>query len=139
MADAFKFELVSPESLVLSEEVSAVVVPGSQGDLTVLKGHAPFMTTIRPGVIAVTSANGKSRQFFVRGGFADVSPAGLTILAEKATAVEELKGDAAANEIKLAEADLAAAKSDEGKAAAALKLNDVRAALSAPASVAGAH
>lgn len=134
MADAFKFELVSPESLVLSEQAVQVVVPGSQGDLTVLFGHAPFMTTVRPGLVTVTTAAGKERTFFVRGGFADVSPAGLTILADKATPGEDLKGAVAEAELALAEAELAGAKGDEAKAHAALKLADVQAVLGAPVS-----
>ena len=82
MADPFQFELVAPERLLMSEPVEQVVVPGSEGYFTVLKGHAPFMSTLRPGVVEVTRT-GAPERIFVRGGFADVSTNGLTILAER--------------------------------------------------------
>ena len=75
MADPFQFELVSPERLLMSDEVEQVVVPGSEGYFTVMKGHAPFMSTMRPGVVDVTKG-GQMDRIFVRGGFADVSAAG---------------------------------------------------------------
>lgn len=131
MAEAFKFELVSPARLVLSEEASQVVVPGLDGDFTMLKGHSPFMTTVRPGVVEVTSANGKTSKIFVRGGFADASPAGLTILAEQAIPVEELKADVIAKEIKDAEEDVADAKTAEAKRVAQEKLDQLKAVLGA--------
>ena len=131
MAEAFKFELVSPARLVLSEEASQVVVPGLDGDFTMLKGHSPFMTTVRPGVVEVTSASGKTSKIFVRGGFADASPAGLTILAEQAIAVEDLKADVIAKEIKDAEEDVADAKTAEAKRVAQEKLDQLKAVLGA--------
>ena len=131
MAEAFKFELVSPARLVLSEEASQVVVPGLEGDFTMLSGHAPFMTTVRPGVVEVTSAAGKIAKIFVRGGFADASPAGLTILAEQAIPVEELKADVIAREIKDAEEDVADAKTDEAKRVAQEKLDQLKSVLGA--------
>lgn len=131
MAEAFKFELVSPARLVLSEEASQVVVPGLDGDFTMLKGHSPFMTTVRPGVVEVTSASGKTSKIFVRGGFADASPAGLTILAEQAIPVEELKADVIAKEIKDAEEDVADAKTAEAKRVAQEKLDQLKAVLGA--------
>ena len=131
MAEAFKFELVSPARLVLSEEASQVVVPGLDGDFTMLKGHSPFMTTVRPGVVEVTSASGKTSKIFVRGGFADASPAGRTILAEQAIPVEELKADVIAKEIKDAEEDVADAKTAEAKRVAQEKLDQLKAVLGA--------
>ena len=71
MADAFNFELVSPERLLFSEQVTAVVVPGSDGYFTVMANHAPLMSTIRPGVVEVTLADGGLQKLFVRGGYAD--------------------------------------------------------------------
>ena len=133
MAEAFKFELVSPAKLVLSEDVSQVVVPATEGDFTMLNGHAPFMSTIRPGVVEVTSAAGKVAKIFVRGGFADASPAGLTILAEQAIPVEELKADQIAKEIKDAEEDVADAKSPEAKRVAQEKLDQLKAVFSVAA------
>lgn len=82
---ALHFELVTPEKLVLSEEVHMVVVPGSEGEFGVLEGHAPFMSTIKDGAIKVyASANATPREILVEGGFAEVGPKGLTVLAERA-------------------------------------------------------
>ena len=131
MAEAFKFELVSPARLVLSEEASQVVVPGLDGDFTMLKGHSPFMTNVRPGVVESTSPSGKVTKIFVRGGFADASAAGLTILAEQAIPVEELKADVIAKEIKDAEEDVADAKTDEAKRVAQEKLDQLKAVFAA--------
>ena len=84
MAD-LHFELVTPERLVLSEEVHMVVVPGSEGEFGVMAGHAPFMSTLRDGELAVyRSASGSPERIPVSGGFAEVSERGLTVLAEKA-------------------------------------------------------
>jgi F-type H+-transporting ATPase subunit epsilon len=84
MAD-LHFELVTPERRVRSEEVFMVVVPGTEGDFAVLAGHAPMMSTVRDGEITVYSAqNNVSARIRVEGGFAEVTDAGLTVLAEKA-------------------------------------------------------
>lgn len=84
----FHFELVSPERLLFAGEVTEVIVPGTEGEFTVLKDHAPLMTTLRPGIVTVETS-GKVQRLFVRGGFADVAPTGLTILAESAVPVDE--------------------------------------------------
>jgi F-type H+-transporting ATPase subunit epsilon len=82
---ALHFELVTPEKLVLSEEVHMVVVPGTEGEFGVLEGHAPFMSTVKDGALRVyTAANAEPRTIMVEGGFAEVSEKGLTVLAEKA-------------------------------------------------------
>ncbi len=133
MAEGFKFDLVSPARLVLSEEATQVVVPGSEGEFTMLKGHSPFMTTIRPGVVEVTAAGGRVSRIFVRGGFADASPAGLTILAEQAVPVEELRADLIAQEIRDAEEDVADAKSDEARRVAQERLDQLQAVFAAVA------
>ena len=83
MAEGTKLEIVSPERLVMSEQVNSVTVPGTDGYFTVMGDHAPLMTTLKPGFVTAVAASGSS-QFYVRGGFADISPAGLTILAEEA-------------------------------------------------------
>ena len=84
MAD-LHFELVTPEKLVRSDEVHMVVVPGSEGESGIMAGHAPYMTTLRDGEIAVyRSATGQPERIPVSGGFADVSERGLTVLAESA-------------------------------------------------------
>ncbi len=85
MADTFKFELVSPERLLVSGEVEQVLVPGSEGDFTMLAHHAPLLTSLRPGLLEIVSGAAERRRYFVRGGFAEVGPQGLTVLAETAT------------------------------------------------------
>ncbi len=83
---ALHFELVTPERLVRSEEVHMVVVPGSEGDFGVLVGHAPYMSTIRDGELAIYRSEGaEPERIAIEGGFAEVSERGLTVLAEKAT------------------------------------------------------
>lgn len=115
MADGLKIEIVSPERLVLSEVVTAVTVPGSEGYFTVMDDHAPFMTTLRPGFITVNGLGGKDEIFFVKGGFADVSPDGLTILAEHSVPFAEFDHADLAAQIKLAEAELETAPTPEDK------------------------
>lgn len=126
MADPFQFELVSPERLLMSEPVAQVVVPGSEGQFTVLIGHAPVMTTLRPGVLEVTLADGKRERVFVRGGFADVNASGLTILAEMAIALADLDPAALAADIRNAEEDVADAADASVKAAAQTRLSQLR-------------
>lgn len=114
MAGTFKFELVSPERILLSIDADQVVVPGSDGDFAVLAGHAPVIATLRPGVLDVTAGSVK-RRLFVKSGFAEVDPTRLTVLAEKAYDVEELSSAAIAEQLKTAEEELAAAKDDAAK------------------------
>ena len=89
MADGVKIEIVSPERLVLSEQARSVTVPGAEGYFTVMGDHAPLMTTLKPGFITVTDTANVAHVFYVRGGFADVAPASLTILAEEARPVAD--------------------------------------------------
>ncbi|MDB5541040.1 MAG: hypothetical protein JWQ89_2767 [Devosia sp.] len=89
MAEGTKLEIVSPERLLLSETVQSVTVPGADGYFTVLGDHAPLMTTLKPGFVTVVNSAGISHVYYVRGGFADVSPEGLTILAEEAEDIAE--------------------------------------------------
>jgi F-type H+-transporting ATPase subunit epsilon len=125
MAEPFQFELVSPEELLMSEPVDQVVVPGSEGYFTVLKGHAPFMSTLKPGVIEVAHG-GETERIFVRGGFADVNVAGLTILAEQAIPLAEVDPAMLAQDVKNAEEDVADAKDPALRAAAELKLHQLK-------------
>ena len=125
MADPFQFELVSPERLLISEPVEQVVVPGSEGYFTVLKGHAPFMSTLRPGVIEVSKA-GQTDRIFVRGGLADVSVAGLTILAGQAIPLAEVDPGMLAQDVRDAEEDVADAKDPTIRATAELKLYQLK-------------
>lgn len=115
MADSFNFELVSPERLLMSAAVTEIVLPATEGEMTVMANHSPTMTTIRPGVLTVKEASGQSQKFVVFGGFADILPSGCTVLAESATAVSDFKKDALARRVDQARADLEAAKSDETK------------------------
>lgn len=85
MADKLKFDLVSPEKLVMSAEVDGVQIPGAEGDFGVLPNHSPVMAMIRPGTLVVEN-DGKTQSFELQGGFADVTPEGVTVLAE---AIEE--------------------------------------------------
>src|SRR5262245_64765777 len=86
MADAFKFELVSPERLLVSGAVAQVLVPGSEGDMTILAHHAPLLSTLRPGLLDITFPSGEQRRNFIRGGFAEVGADGITVLTEQAIA-----------------------------------------------------
>ncbi len=95
----FSFELVSPERVLFSGQVEQVVVPGSEGEFTVLPGHAPFMTTLKPGIALVVESKGHVKRIIVRGGYADVTEKGLTLLAEGANPIEEVDGDKLAQEI----------------------------------------
>lgn len=126
MSDNFTFELVSPERLLLSEEAQQVVVPGSDGYFTVMAHHAPLMSTVKPGVVEATLSSGEEKRIFVRGGFADVSLNGFTLLAEQAIPIEELDADALAQEISDAEEDVADAKSEDKKLAAQTRLDQLK-------------
>ena len=86
---ALHFELVSPVKLLFSGEVESVVIPGSEGEMTILAQHAPILTSLRAGVVVVSSAK-TSERIFVRGGFAEVNPKGLTVLAERAIPEAEM-------------------------------------------------
>jgi F-type H+-transporting ATPase subunit epsilon len=99
----FHFDLVSPARLLLSEEVTQVDVPGVEGDFGVLAGHAPVVATLRPGVLTVIAPGGTQR-FVVFGGFAEVSPTGMTVLAEVATPLAEADRMAVAEQIRQLEA-----------------------------------
>ncbi len=130
---SFPFELVSPERLLFTGEVESVVVPGSEGEMTVMKDHAPLMTTLKPGIVTVNEAGGKSQRLFVRGGFADVAPTGLTILAESSVPVDQLDAARLDAEVKDAGTEVADASTDEGRRLAQEKLdqlNELRGALS---------
>src|SRR5688500_7148463 len=126
MAEPMRFDLVSPERLLVSEEVESVVVPGAEGYFAVLARHAPFMTTLKPGLVEVKGLAGEVNKIFVRGGFADVTPAGLTILAEQAIRLEDLDAAALAQQVRDAEEDVADAKDTAAKAAAEQKLQQLK-------------
>jgi F-type H+-transporting ATPase subunit epsilon len=118
MADSFKFELVSPERLLVSEDATEVVVPGTEGEMTVMAAHAPVMTSVRPGVVSVKTAAGAQDRYVVFGGFADILPEALTLLAESAVPVADIDRDDLARRIRDAREDVADAGDDEAKAGA---------------------
>ena len=115
MAENFQVDIVSPERLIVSAAAQAVVVPGSEGYLTVMAEHAPMMTTLRRGFITVTGADGSSAVYYVSGGFADVTPTSLTILADEALPAAEFDHGQLQVQIKAAQATLAAAQSHEDR------------------------
>lgn len=117
MTEKLSFDLVSPEKRVFAGEVDMVVVPGELGDFGVLAGHAPFMSTIRSGAIAIHDGGAVSRTF-IHGGFAEVTPAGLTILAEEAIALDSVTADAVAIELQQARETLTMARDDMERDAA---------------------
>jgi F-type H+-transporting ATPase subunit epsilon len=104
MAETLHFSLVSPERELFSGEVFQVDAPGTEGEFGVLPKHAPFMTTLKPGVVRIYE-EGAITPVFVRGGFADVTPQGLTILAEEAVRLEDV-------DVAELDAELAKVKSD---------------------------
>jgi F-type H+-transporting ATPase subunit epsilon len=111
MSDTLHFDLVSPERRLFAGNVDQVVVPGAEGDFAVLPKHAPFMSVIRPGAITVTE-DGKDTRTFIRGGFAEVTPSGLTILAEEAIDLADVDAAKLAQDIIDAGEDVSVAKDD---------------------------
>lgn len=131
MADTVKFELVSPERLLLSTDVESVVVPGTEGDFGVFPGHARLISTVRPGVISVFQAGKVTDRIFVEGGFAEVTPEACTVLAERATPVSDLSRDQALQAIQDAKEDVEDAKDDGARKEAARDLEIAEARLQA--------
>ena len=107
----FHFELVSPEKLAYSGEVDQVDAPGVEGDFGVLAGHAPFISSLKPGVLVIV-AGGQRTRVVVSGGLAEVNPDGMTVLAETATPVDELDPATLAGAIQDATEDLEDARDD---------------------------
>lgn len=110
----FKFELVSPERILMSVDAEQVVVPGAEGQMTVMPGHAPLVTTLRPGLLDILSA-GSRKRVFVKRGFAEIDAANVTVLADEAIEVEALTPERIAAERKAAEAELAEAVDDDAR------------------------
>lgn len=136
MADKVAFELVTPESILASGEVDMVVVPGGDGNFGVLPGHAPLLSTLRPGIIDIYEGERVSTRIFVAGGFAEVSEEGFTVLAEEAVDVEEIDTAAVQERLSAAREALTKAQSEEeGIAAAEAEVKVAEALLEA----AGAH
>jgi F-type H+-transporting ATPase subunit epsilon len=125
MPDTLQFDLVSPERKLASVEATSVQIPGLGGDFTALPNHAPFLTTLRPGVVRVV-APGETTEYVVTGGFAEVSPTAASILAEQAVLRTEADAPLLADLLAAAERDLAEAPEDR-RMAAGQRLRDVMA------------
>jgi F-type H+-transporting ATPase subunit epsilon len=127
MVDKISFDVVSPERLLISDEADMVTVPGSEGDFGVLAGHMPLISTLRPGVIDIKGGvvSGDTR-FFVLGGFAEVNPTKLTILAEDATPMASIDAVALEQRIRNTEEDLGLAKTEADRARVADQIDHLR-------------
>jgi F-type H+-transporting ATPase subunit epsilon len=126
MADKIHFDLVSPEQMLLSEDVTMVTLPGTEGYFGVLAGHAPVISTLRPGVIEVKNGESGDMRIFVRGGFAEVDPTKVVVLAEEAIPLADLDVEALESRIRDTEEDLTAAKTDSERARVAETLDYLR-------------
>jgi F-type H+-transporting ATPase subunit epsilon len=126
MADKIHFDLVSPEQMLLSEDVTMVTLPGTEGYFGVLAGHAPVISTLRPGVIEVKDGESGDMRIFVRGGFAEVDPTKVVVLAEEAIPLADLDVEALVSRIRDTEEDLTAAKTDSERARVAETLDYLR-------------
>jgi F-type H+-transporting ATPase subunit epsilon len=122
----FHFDLVSPEKLIFSGEVNQVDLPGSEGDFGVLAGHAPLVSTLRPGVLVIRDERGEL-PVVVNGGFAEVGPNGLTVLAEMAVPREDFDVGVLAGQIKDTEEDVADEQDARKRDKLAHKLDQLKA------------
>ena len=125
------FELVSPARLLFSGDVASVTIPGTEGEMGIYPGHAPILSTLKPGVVTVYRDGGSTDRIFVKGGMVEVNPQGLTLLAEVAIPMAELDAAALARQIKNAEEDLADTKPGEAQRRAAETLEHLKALQSA--------
>jgi len=114
MAETLAFSLVSPARELFSGDVDHVIAPGSEGEFGVLPAHAPFMSTLKNGVVRVLRGSHDDMRIFVRGGFADVTPAGLTILAEEAVDLAETSPEAIDTQLETAQNELRGRSEDDG-------------------------
>lgn len=112
------FRLVMPERELVNTEADMVVVPGTEGDFGVLPGHAPLISTIRPGVLEVLQGNKVEQRFMVAGGIAEVTPERCTVLADEATPFEQVTPEQLADRERLAQEELSDAATDSEKAIA---------------------
>ena len=117
MPDRVQFELVSPERLILSTEVEMVVVPGTEGNFGVLPGHAPLISTIRPGTIDIYEGGAVTERIFIVGGIAEVTPERCTVLADEAMAPDTLDRAALEAELQTIEGNLPSLREQAARAA----------------------
>jgi len=125
MAEALKLELVSPEKELASRLVKQVVVPGTEGEFVAMPGHAPLLSTIKPGVLVISEISGQETRYFVRGGYAEMANDQLIVLAERAIPLKQLDAAEIEKEIRWAEEDLEDARDDEERRKLAERLWDV--------------
>lgn len=125
MVEKIAFDIVSPERLLVSDQADMVTVPGTEGYMGVMAGHSPVITTLRAGMIDI-SKDGSDTRFFIRGGFAEVSPTKVTVLAEEAIPFTELDLAALDQRIRDAEEDLVAAGSEAEKVRIGAYVDDLR-------------
>jgi F-type H+-transporting ATPase subunit epsilon len=125
MADKITFELVSPEKLLLSKAVDMVTVPGTEGYMGVMAGHASLVSTLRAGMIDMND-NGQDTRFFIRGGFAEINATKITVLAEEAIPMSELDLAQLDQRIVDAQEDEIAAKTAADRARAAQLVDDLK-------------
>jgi F-type H+-transporting ATPase subunit epsilon len=125
MADKIAFDLVSPERLLLSDEADMVTLPGADGYMGVMAGHASVITTLRAGMIDVLK-DGTDERYFIHGGFAEIGPTKVTILAEQALPMSEIDLAVLDQQIRDAEEDLVAADSDEKRAHVGELIDDLK-------------
>ena len=118
-------EFVSPESVLFSGDVDQVDLPGAEGDMGILAGHAPLVTPLRPGIVAIYRG-GAREPVVVTGGFAEVGPAGLTVLADRAVARADFDTATLANEIKDTEEDVADATDEHQRDKLARHLDQLK-------------
>lgn len=116
MADKVNFELVSPQRLLLSEEVDMVVVPGAEGDFGVIAEHAPVISTVRPGTITVFQGTSVTERIFIAGGFAEVTAERCTVLAEEAERLDDIDRSEVEGQMRDLREGLGEADSDEERA-----------------------
>ncbi|MGE0044805.1 MAG: F0F1 ATP synthase subunit epsilon [Hyphomonadaceae bacterium] len=126
MSDKLRFALVSPERELFHGEVDQVVVPGTEGEFGVLPNHAPVISLLRPGALRIFNDLAE-RRIFVNGGFADVTPAGLTVLAEDAVDLEDVDPAQLEQDLKDAQEDVRDARDEERRVAAELRLARIEA------------
>lgn len=109
---ALHFELVSPEKLVLSQDVEMAVLPGLEGDMGILQDHMPLISVLRPGIVTLMNGGRTEERLFVEGGFVEVTRDSCIVLAEHATKIAELDETLASRQLADARADQMDAKSE---------------------------
>jgi F-type H+-transporting ATPase subunit epsilon len=126
MAALFPFELVLPEKLLFSGDVEAVVLSSIEGEMTIMANHAPVMAVLKPALLIINDGKGHAQRLYVRGGFADIRPNGVTVLAETAVPVDDLSVELIDADIRDAQEDLDDAKDDEARRIAFERLSQLQ-------------